>query len=188
MQEFTFIPLDVFSPLFQPVKIFLNLSAAIRSINNPSSFVSTANLISASSLLLHPNCRKKGMRQTRLRLSRWGTVGVARGGDSGPIVASTAPVPPGRLLSLLVRGRGLRRMSYLNHRTTSFVKHTLLSFLSSLSLQSRNSGVWLVQGELLLARRDCFSLFSKSPHLAACRGVFSTLPACRCWDLKFCLI
>lgn len=104
MQEFTFIPLYVFSPLFQPVKIFLNLSAAIRSINNPSGFVSTANLISASSLLLHPNCRKKGGGRPSRGLSRGGTVGDVCGGDAGPIVASTAPVPPGRPLSLLVQG------------------------------------------------------------------------------------
>lgn len=59
MQEFTFIPLHVSSPLFQPVKIFLNLSVAVLSITNPSGFVSTANLISTSPVLLHPSCRKK---------------------------------------------------------------------------------------------------------------------------------
>ena len=44
-----------FGPLFQPVKIFLSLDPAILSMNNPSGFVSTPNLISTSSVLLHPS-------------------------------------------------------------------------------------------------------------------------------------
>ena len=65
-------------------------------------------------------------------------------------------------------------MSYWNHHTVPFVKHISLSLLFLLSLQSRNSGAWLMLGELLPARRDCSSLFSKSIHLGVCQGLFQT--------------
>lgn len=51
--------LHVFSPLFQPVKMPLNLDSAILPINNPSGFVSTANLISRSLILFHPRRGEK---------------------------------------------------------------------------------------------------------------------------------
>ena len=51
----------------------MNPDFAILSINNPPGFVSTANLTSASSVLLHPRCRGG----TRSRAEPWGVVGDA---------------------------------------------------------------------------------------------------------------
>lgn len=148
-----------FSPLFQPVKIFLSLDSAILSINNPSGFVSTANLISTSSILLHPSCRKNGWGD---KVKGW-ALGYCwrclQGWPWGLITASTAPVPAGRPRSawLFRVSEALTSVLLESSHHVLCQKHFCVPPVLVVSSGQEFCWAWAILGELTLAPRDrCF--------------------------------
>lgn len=67
--------------------------------------MSAANLISGSSVLLHPSCRKKGLRRIKSRTEPWGIAGDACRADIGAPHGfhSVCAIRQG-ILCLLIRG------------------------------------------------------------------------------------
>lgn len=176
-----------FGPLFQPVKIVLSLDSAILSITNPSGFVSSANLISTSSVLVHPCCREKGGGRQGHGLCLLGC-GSCQPADSG------GPSLPPRCLC---HQTGNTWPSYSGHR--GFVEG--ISWIAPpcpwwqappcpscssypLGPESRRAHS---SRELLLAPKDAlYILLSTALYLRICRRLLSNLPACPYWDLMFC--